>query len=149
MKLSWSRISRTFAMTFVAAWALTEAAAAAEVAGVLAGEVKHDFEVVDFTAVYYGSSRYPKAPAVCAVDDVWAEIPEYKKILADELDESDPRYHLLLKRATKRFHAALKKLAKRDGYDLIGNIGSVKALGKKKKKIATVTRGLIDLVSRD
>ena len=113
-----------------------------------AADSKHDFEVVSFSDVYYGSARHPKKPAVCAVDDVWAEIPEYKKIIDEELDESDPRYHLLLKRATKRFHAALKKLAKRDGYDLIGNVGSVKALGKK-KKIATVTQDLVDLVSRD
>jgi hypothetical protein len=112
-------------------------------------EPKHDFEVVDSSAVYYGSARHPKTPAQCSADDVWAEIPEYKTIIKEELTEKDPRYHLLLKRATKRFQSALKKLANRDGHDVIGEIGSIKALGKKKKKIPTVTKHLIDLVSRD
>ena len=109
---------------------------------------KHDFEVVDRTAIYYGRTKHPKTPAVCAADDVWAEIPEYKKIIDEELTDSDPRYHLLLKRATKRFQRALKKLARRDSYDMIGEVGSIKALGKKKKSIPTATKDLIDLVTR-
>ena len=110
---------------------------------------KHDFEVVDSSAIYYGSGKHPKTPAVCAADDVWAEIPEYKTIVEDELTASDPRYHLLLKRATKRFQRALKKLARRDSYDMIGESGSIKAVGKNKKSIPTVTRDLIDLVTRE
>ncbi|MEM8885324.1 MAG: hypothetical protein AAGD14_14745 [Planctomycetota bacterium] len=115
----------------------------------VAAEPKHDFEVVDRAQLYYGKKKHPKTPAVCVADSVWAEIPEYKKILEEELDADDPRYHLLLKRATKRFQRALKKLAGRDGYDVIGEVGAIKAVGKKKKKIPTVTQGLIELVTRD
>lgn len=110
---------------------------------------KHDFDVVDRAAVYFGSGKHPKTPAVCNADDVWAKIPEYQTIVDDELTASDPRYHLLLKKATKRFQRALKKLARRDSYDMIGEIGSIKAVGKKKKTIPTVTKDLIDLVARD
>jgi len=111
-------------------------------------ESNHDFEVVNSGSIYYGSGKHPKTPAVCSADDVWAEIPEYKKIVEEELTESDARYHLLLKRATKRFQRALKKLARREGYDMIGETGSIKALGEKKKKIPSATKDLIDLVTR-
>jgi len=110
---------------------------------------KHDFEVVDSSLVYYGSGKHPKTPAACRADDVWAEIPEYKKIVEEELTDSDPRYHLLLKRATKRFQSALKKLAHREGYDMIAEDGAVKAVGEDKKDIASATNDLIELVSRD
>ena len=112
-------------------------------------ETKHDFEVTNSSAIYFGRSKRPKTPCVCRADDVWAAIPEYKKILDEELTDSDPRYHLLLKRATKRFQSALKKLAKRDGHDVIGEVGSVKAVGKKKKTIPIATKSLVDFVTRD
>lgn len=131
----------------MAAWAIGLFVLCAASASVAAS--KHDFDVVDSSAVYYGSGKHPKTPAVCAADDVWAKIPEYQTIVDDELTASDPRYHLLLKRATKRFQRALKKLARRDSYDMIGETGSIKAVGKKKKAIPSVTKDLIDLVTRD
>jgi len=109
---------------------------------------KHDFEVVNSDSIYYGSGKHPKTPAVCDADEVWAEIPEYQTIVEEELTASDARYHLLLKRATKRFQRALKKLAEREGYDMIGETGSIKAVGDEKKEIPTATKDLIDLVSR-
>ena len=48
------------------------------------------YEVVDTDAIYLGTGTHPKAPGVMAADDVWKEIPEYKKILDDDLDEDDP-----------------------------------------------------------
>jgi len=119
------------------------------VSGAIAAGPKYDFEVVDSSQIYYGKKKHPKTPAVCDADSVWSEIPEYKTIIDDELGPDDPRYHLLLKRATKRFQRALKKLAKRDGYDVIGERGSIKAMGKKKKSIPTATKDLIDYVTRD
>ncbi len=52
-----------------------------------------------------------------------------------------------MKKATERFNKALKKLARRDGYDMLGEVGSIKAL--KKKKIPDVTKEMVKLVSRD
>ncbi|MHC4224683.1 MAG: hypothetical protein ACYSUN_11880 [Planctomycetota bacterium] len=110
---------------------------------------EHDFEVVDAAAIYYGEGSHPKTPAVIRADSVWAEIPEYKRIVEEELDEDDAAYHLLLRKATERFDKALDKAAERDGYDMIGEVGSIKAVGKKKKKIPDITKALIDLVTRD
>jgi hypothetical protein len=110
-------------------------------------ETKHDFEVVKADEIYYGSGKHPKAPGVMEADTVWAEIPEYKQILEDELTDEDAQYHLLMKKAAERFSKCLKKLAKRDSYDMLGETGSIKALGK--KKIPVVTKEMIKLVTRD
>lgn len=116
---------------------------------VLAAEdgARHDFEVVQPEEIYYGSGKHPKAPGVMTADDVWAAIPEYKQILENELTDEDPQYHLLMKKAAERFSKALKKLAKRDQYDMLGEIGSIKALGK--KEVPDVTREMVKLVTRD
>ena len=108
----------------------------------------HDYEVTDSSAVYLGSGKHPKTPAVISVDRVWAEIPEYKTIIEEGLTDEDPRYHLLMKKASRRFEGALAKEAKRESYDLIAEVGAVKVL-KKGKKIPSATAGLIELVSRD
>ena len=108
----------------------------------------HDYEVTDSSAVYLGSGKHPKTPAVISVDRVWAEIPEYKTIVEEGLTDEDPRYHLLMRKATKRFEDALVKEAKRESYDLIAEVGAVKAL-KKGKKVPSATAGMIELVSRD
>jgi hypothetical protein len=108
---------------------------------------KYDFEVVKADEIYFGSGKHPKAPGVMTADDVWAAIPEYKQILEDELTDEDAQYHLLLRKAAERFSKALKKLAKRDSYDMLGETGSIKALGK--KKIPDVTKEMVKLVTRD
>ena len=128
---------------------LVLAALFALVSGSFAADPKHDFTVCDSSSIYYGKKKHPKTPAHCEADSVWSEIPEYKTIVEDDLGPDDPKYHLLLKRATKRFQRALKKLAKRDEYDVIGEIGSIKAVGKANKTVPTVTSDLVDLVTRD
>ena len=113
---------------------------------VQAEDEEHDYEVTDRDGVYYGSGKHPDAPAVVKADDVWAEIPEYKKIVEDDLDEDDPGYHILMKKATERFNTALETEAKREEYDLIAEVGAVKA--NNDKKIPNATKDLIDLVTR-
>lgn len=108
---------------------------------------KYDFEVVKADEIYYGTGKHPKAPGVMTADDVWAAIPEYKQILEDELTDEDAQYHLLMRKAAERFSKALKKLAKRDSLDMLGEKGSIKALGK--KKIPDVTNEMVKLVTRD
>ena len=109
----------------------------------------HAFEVVDEDGIYYGAGKHPKTPAITEADDVWAEIPEYKQIVDEELDEDDANYHILMKKATERFSKALKKIAERDGYDMIGEKGSIESKGDKKKKIPDITKELIKLVKRN
>ncbi len=105
-----------------------------------------DFTVKDADKVYYGKGKHPEAPAVIKADDVWGEIPEYKKIVEDDLDEDDAEYHILMKKATERFEKALKDEAKREEYDLIAEVGAVKS--NSGKKIPDATKDLIDLVTR-
>jgi hypothetical protein len=114
---------------------------------VAAAETKYDFEVRKPEEIYFGSGKHPKAPGELTADDVWAAIPEYKQILADELTDEDAQYHLLMKKAAERFSKALRKLAKRDSHDMLGEVGSIKALGK--KKIPDVTKEMIRLVTRN
>lgn len=109
--------------------------------------VEVTYEVVDPDGIYFGSGEHPKSPAVITADDVWAQIPEYKKILDDDLDDDDAAYHLLMKKATERFAKALRKVAKRDGYDMIGEVGSIKA-SDPKTKIPDATDDLVEIVSR-
>jgi hypothetical protein len=112
----------------------------------LSAEEGHDFEVVDSDGIYYGEGAHPKAPAVTCADDVWAEIPEYKQIEEEGLEEDDPKYHLLMAKATERFQKAIEKVAKRDELDMIGEVGSIKATAD--KEIPDVTKDLIDVVTR-
>lgn len=114
----------------------------------LRAEDGHDFEVTDAEGVYYGKGSHPKAPATIRADDVWAQIPEYKKILADDLDEDDPEYHLLMKKASERFGRALEKEAKRESFDMIAEEGAIRA-NTPGKKIPDATADMIELVTRD
>lgn len=107
----------------------------------------HDFEVVDSDGIYYGEGKHPRAPAVTRADDVWAEIPEYKQIEEEDLEEDDPKYHLLMAKATERFRKAIEKVAKRDELDMVGEVGSIKATAD--KEIPDVTKDLIEIVTRD
>ena len=109
----------------------------------------YTFQVVDPDGVYFGEGESPKTPAVIVADTVWAEIPEYKKIVEEELTDEDPRYHLLLKKATERFEQALEKLARRDGYDMIAEQGAIEVKGDKQKEIPDETEDMVELVSRD
>lgn len=104
------------------------------------------FEVVDPEGIYFGRGSHPSAPGALVADDVWKEIPEYKKILADELTEDDAEYHLLMLKATERFNQALKALAKRDSHDMLGEKGAIVAKGG--GKVPDVTSELIKLVTR-
>ena len=114
---------------------------------VLAEAEQPTFVVVDPDGIYFGSGKHPKSPGVMSADEVWAEIPEYRRIIDEDLTEDDPVYHLLMKRATERFQKALKRLAKRDGYDMLGEVGAIEAKGD--AEIPEVTRDMIDLVTRD
>jgi len=114
-----------------------------------AEEEKPKFEVVDPDGLYFGDKTYPKTPAVIAAASVWAEIPEYKKIVEEELGEDDPKYHLLMKKATERFSKALRKAAKRGSHDVIGETGSIEAKDAEQDKIPDITDDLIELVGRN
>ena len=94
---------------------------------------------VDAKDVYFGDGASFKKPAQLDCDAVYAEIPEYKKILDDELETTDPKYQLLMSKASKRFVSAVRKVARADGYDLVVRSGSLD-----QKDVPDVTQSVID-----
>ena len=78
------------------------------------------------------------------VDKVYARIPEYKEILRRRLTDKDAKYHLLMKKASKRFAAAIKKMARAKNHDLVAQTGAVRKSKKKAKDIPDRTQDVID-----
>ncbi len=78
--------------------------------------------------VYYGDAKKWDKPAEVDPDAVYAQIEEYKQILAEGLKPSDPKYSILMSKASRKFCSAVKKTAKDGGYDLVARLGSVKGV---------------------
>lgn len=81
---------------------------------------------VDAASVYVGDARKWEKPAEVDADLVYAKIDEYKEIVDKGLKPGDPKYELLISKASRRFMCAVKKTAKDGGYDLVARRGSVK-----------------------
>jgi hypothetical protein len=116
---------------------VSEAAAAEE----------HDFTVTDRDGVYFGSGEHPASPASVRAEEVWAAIPEYKRIVEENLTDDNAEYHLLMKKASERFERALRTEARREAFDMVAEEGAVAS--NKGKEIPDATQDLVDLVSRD
>jgi hypothetical protein len=93
--------------------------------------------------VYYGNQRLFQRPASVDCDRVYARIPEYKQILSRRLTDKDPQYHLLMKKATKRFSAAVQKMARAKNHDLVAQMGAVRKAKDKAKDIPNRTDEVI------
>jgi hypothetical protein len=83
---------------------------------------------VDAADVYYGDAKKWEKPAEVDADKVYAKIDEYKQIVDGGLKPGDAKYEILMCKASKRFHAAVKKAAKDGGYDLVAKLGAVKGV---------------------
>ncbi len=117
--------------------ALTGAARADEPAK---QEKKKPRPTVDAAAVYFGNASNFHKPAEVDTNRVWAEIPEYKKLLEDELEPGSAAYELLLEKASRRFTSAVRKAARAGGYDLVARSGSVKNV----TDVPDLTQSVID-----
>jgi hypothetical protein len=95
---------------------------------------------VDESQVYYGNPARFKKPGEIVCDSVFREIPEYKKIIEEGLTEG-VRYEFLLLRANEKFRKALKRVHRREGYDLIAEVGAVRVEGK---TVPDITSEVID-----
>ena len=94
-----------------------------------------DYSCSDPSKVYYGNVRLFQRPAQVDCDRVYARIPEYKEIVRRRLTDKDPQYHIIMKRATKRFSEAVKKMARANRHDLVAQKGAV---AKAKKKAGDI-----------
>ena len=120
--------------------------------GVMAEEKKKKEEEkvryeIDEANLYLGDPSDFTKPAVVDATAVYNKIPEYRKIVERDMDETNPRYLFLMRAASEKFLAALEAVSEGEGYDLIGEIGSIKVKskgkGKKKPKIPDITAKVI------
>jgi len=128
---------RARSLSLLLAWLVVFAAVPPAFAGV------GDYRCSDASKVYFGNSRLFQRPAVIDCDKVYAHIPEYKEIVRRGLTAKSPRYHLLMKKATERFSAAVQKMARAKNHDLVALIGAVQKAKKTAKDIPDRTQDVI------
>ena len=79
--------------------------------------------------IYWGQPENFKKPAVIEAEEIYKQIPAYRKIQEENLEKDDPEYWPLMRKAARSFVSALKKACKSTSHDLVGEIGSIKAKG--------------------
>lgn len=102
-----------------------------------------DYTCSDPSKVYFGNQRLFQRPAHVDCDRIYGRISEYQEILRRRLTDKDPAYHILMKKASKRFAAAVKKMARDKHHDLVAQQGSVAKAEKKAKDIPDRTDAVI------
>lgn len=87
-----------------------------------------DYRCTDPGRVYHGNPRLIRDPAEISADRVYGRIPEYQKILDENLTDKDVRYHFLMKKASERFAKAVKEMARDKGHDFVAEVGAVEVV---------------------
>jgi hypothetical protein len=103
-----------------------------------------DYRCVDPGRVYHGNPRLIRKPAEISADRVYAEIPEYQRILSENLTDKDVRYHFLMRKASERFSRAVKAMAGEKGYDFVAEAGAVEVVKKDADRPPDCTQDVID-----
>ena len=96
-------------------------------------------KTVEADAVFFGDAREWSKPAEVDADAVYAQIEEYKRIVEDKIDPSDPKYGVLMSKARKRFLHAVRTVARDGGYDLVARVGSVQGV----ENVPNITQDVI------
>ena len=97
-----------------------------------------DYRCVNPTQVYMGNAKRFQRPCVISADRVYRSISEYREIVDKGLTDKDLRYHLLMKKAARKFADAIKKkMARTHRHDLVAESGAVEP-NPKKEGIASV-----------
>lgn len=100
---------------------------------------------IDRTKIYHGDPDDYTKPGVISASKVYDEIPEYKEIKEKGLTPADPKYWILMKKADKTCKKALEQTETEHGFDLIGEVGSIKIKGK---KVPDITKKVVEIVKR-
>jgi hypothetical protein len=95
----------------------------------------------DEARIYHGDPSYCEKAAVVDVNAVYRKIPEYREIKEKSIEKDGPRYYFLLLEAGKKFRHALRRVASREGYDVIGGLG---AISFPDREVPEVTDAVID-----
>ena len=68
---------------------------------------------------------HPTAPCVIDLQDALRATPEAEEFIARGYDRDSAEYHLLIARANERLRAAVRRIARRHGFDLVLERGAV------------------------
>ena len=102
-----------------------------------------DYSCSDPSKVYYGNHRLFQRPCTVNCNDVYDRIPEYQEIVRKGYTDKNPQYHILMKKASKRFSDAVKKMAKKHRHDLVACAGAIRKERDKAKDIPDRTQECI------
>ena len=137
---AWTRWA-VIATLFVAAGAASVPAMTAPLrAEEPADEKQAERPTVDASDVYLGNAATFRKPAEVDSDAVYRAIPEYQKIVAEDVEPGSATYELLMDKASKRFKAALRKVARAGGYDLVARSASI----QNATDVPDITQDVID-----
>lgn len=90
------------------------------------GKQKHATQVqIRSRDVYFGRYRSFAKPAVLDTQKVFNAISYYQELKSAGLTKKSGRYWILIQKSNKVFYKAMKRLAERNGFDLIGARDSI------------------------
>jgi len=94
-------------------------------------EKKPVFKVVDWDQNRFvvGDPRKFERPARIVILDVLSKIPAYQQVVKEKLTEKDPRYYFLMQEATQQLVAAVERVTRKSGHDLVADSGAIEVEG--------------------
>jgi hypothetical protein len=112
-------------------------------------EKKPVYKVVDWDQNRFvvGDPRKFERPAKIVILDVLSKIPAYQQVIKEKLTEKDPRYYFLMQEATQQLVAAVEKVTRKTGNDLVADAGAVEAEGGA-GEIPDLTQAVIDALKK-
>jgi hypothetical protein len=93
--------------------------------------------------VYLGRYRSFRKPATLDTQKVFEAISYYQDVKRSGLTKKNGRYWILIQKSNRIFHKALRRLARREGFDLIGARDAIMIDGNNP---TDVTDSLVDLI---
>lgn len=91
--------------------------------GATFGSVAYAASVKDPSKIYFGTATKIEKPATITARKCFEKISHYKQIQDEGLKPGDPKYHLLLEKATKVFRRAVGTVARTKKVDLVCETG--------------------------
>ena len=83
-----------------------------------------NYDFSDASRIYRGRAALARNPAVVNSSQVYTHIPEYQQILKEGLKDDKPRYHFLMREATKRFNHGVSAAARAARHDVVAEVGT-------------------------
>ena len=108
------------------------------VSAVIAGPIEN---------VFFGNPRQFHKPAELKSARVLRVIPEWQELQRKKLERSDPRYWILLDKVQRTFIDAIRDVARRYGYDLVGEKGFLRG-HRAEDTVVDITLVVLDEIQR-